>query len=62
VYVRFHGSRTWYRSEYDEDELREYAKKIKELNVDEVYCYFNNDAEGHAPHDAQKLKEILEKT
>jgi uncharacterized protein YecE (DUF72 family) len=60
AYVRFHGSRTWYRSEYDEDELREYANKIKGLNVDEVYCYFNNDAEGHAPHDAQELKEILE--
>ncbi|MFO7882113.1 MAG: DUF72 domain-containing protein [Kosmotogaceae bacterium] len=60
AYIRFHGSKEWYRSEYETEELKNYASKIKALDAEEIYCYFNNDTEGHAPHDAQKLKEILE--
>jgi uncharacterized protein YecE (DUF72 family) len=26
-----------------------------------VYCYFNNDQQGHAPNNALRLKRMLEK-
>lgn len=57
VYIRFHGPKNLYASEYG-DKLIEYAKKIKEFNC-EAYIYFNNDFNGYAITDALKLKKLL---
>ncbi len=61
VYIRRHGHGGRYNSCYSDEELREDAKRIKgylKKGMD-VYVYFNNDAFGYAPKNAQTLKELL---
>jgi len=58
LYIRLHGSPVLYRSAYTEDFLKEFARKLKAIDRD-VFVYFDNDAEGHAPKNALFLKEVL---
>lgn len=58
VYIRLHGSQALYASDYTEDELHAWAKKIRKWKLD-TYVYFDNDAWGFAPKNALRLKEIL---
>jgi uncharacterized protein YecE (DUF72 family) len=61
VYVRLHGSRELYVSGYTDEELERWAERIRRWARPEdgpaldVYVYFDNDARGHAPHDARRL-------
>lgn len=57
VYIRMHGRKILYGSNYSKKELEQLAKKIKKyLNQDlDVYCYFNNDASGFAVKNAKQL-------
>lgn len=57
AYVRLHGSTALYASRYRDDELADWAEKIARWAAagDDVYVYFDNDAQGHAPHDALRL-------
>jgi uncharacterized protein YecE (DUF72 family) len=59
VYVRLHGSRQLYVSGYTGEELEAWAGKIRGWMTAgrDVYVYFDNDARGHAPHDAAALAE-----
>jgi uncharacterized protein YecE (DUF72 family) len=61
VYVRLHGHDELYRSRYDAAELRTWAAKAAAWAAGgrEVLVYFDNDAEGHAPHDALALREAV---
>jgi len=60
VYIRFHGGKVLYGSEYSEKELRQWAMKIKDWSRDkDVFIYFNNDAYGYAIKDAKQLIGIL---
>lgn len=61
VYLRFHGIQQLYQSSYSKDELKNIAESISNwLAKDlDVYCYFNNDAEGNAPKNALALRKIL---
>jgi uncharacterized protein YecE (DUF72 family) len=61
VYLRFHGSRSLYRSKYTDEELSRWGQKIRTwLNQGlSVYAYFNNDAHGYAVGDARRLRESL---
>mgnify|MGYP003876637907 CR=1 FL=1 len=43
VYLRLHGREAWYAYVYDESELIEIAKKVKELSASKKYVYLNND-------------------
>ena len=61
IYIRLHGSTELYASNYSEEELTKWADKIKRWNKD-TYVYFDNDAKGHAPKNALRLKELLSKT
>lgn len=63
VYIRFHGNRDLYSSEYTEEELKEWAKRIeKHLREGrDTYVYFNNDALGYAVPNAQRLKVLVGK-
>jgi uncharacterized protein YecE (DUF72 family) len=56
VYIRFHGG-----GAYRPAGLRPWAKWILEQDRRgrDVFCYFNNDAEGHALDDARILKKML---
>jgi uncharacterized protein YecE (DUF72 family) len=62
VYVRLHGSQQLYVSGYTDDELDEWAQRIRTWTSGDddgrprdVYVYFDNDAKVHAPHDALRL-------
>lgn len=61
VYLRFHGSKSLYSSCYSDQELRQFAGRIKGWLKEglDVYAYFNNDAYGFAPKNALSLKKML---
>jgi uncharacterized protein YecE (DUF72 family) len=63
LYIRFHGSKKVYTSQYTDAELKYYASIMKErlTKGHAVYAYFNNDSKGYAPHDALRLRNYLEK-
>lgn len=60
TYIRLHGSQELYYSGYTDTELDEWAEVIRSRQADapgahDVFVYFDNDARGHAPHDARGL-------
>lgn len=64
AYVRLHGSTTLYASRYSDGELGAWAARIAAWARagEDVYVYFDNDAEGHAPHDAVRLQAAVAAT
>ncbi len=58
VYIRLHGSRKLYASEYTPEELEMWAKKIVGWGC-EAFLYFDNDFGGYAIRNAQMLKKIM---
>lgn len=61
IFIRLHGGRVLYASEYSELELSRWAEIIagflsRQLDV---FTYFNNDAFGYAVKNALQLKRIL---
>ena len=61
VYVRLHGDTELYTSGYGDESLEHWAGRCREWlgrGLD-VVVYFDNDAQGHAPHDAQRLLDLL---
>jgi uncharacterized protein YecE (DUF72 family) len=61
-YVRLHGDVELYTSGYWDAALDEWAEKCASWAVagQDVFVYFDNDAKGHAPHDALRLLERLQ--
>jgi uncharacterized protein YecE (DUF72 family) len=62
VYVRFHGA-TRYGGRYSDEQLDAWGHWLSariSAGVD-VFAYFNNDIGGHAPRDAVRLRERLER-
>ncbi|MCS5497404.1 DUF72 domain-containing protein [Cnuibacter physcomitrellae] len=63
VYVRLHGPdhHHLYAGSYSDDDLRWWAERIREWRRSghEVYAYFNNDGDGHAVRNAQRLRALL---
>lgn len=66
VYVRLHGSRALYASGYSDEELAWWAERVARWArgtggeaARDVYVYFDNDALGHAPHDAVRLADAV---
>lgn len=61
VYLRFHGGKTLYQSEYSQQELSAWTKKIQawSKDTDIVFAFFNNDSQGHAVKNALILKKKL---
>jgi uncharacterized protein YecE (DUF72 family) len=57
-YVRLHGDKELYASGYDDRALDDWAARINRWRKD-TYVYFDNDAKGYAPHDAQRLIQRL---
>jgi uncharacterized protein YecE (DUF72 family) len=59
TYIRMHGGRRG--TGFGDDELTEWSERIGPLldqGID-TYVYFNNDPEGHALRDAQRLRGML---
>jgi uncharacterized protein YecE (DUF72 family) len=61
VYVRGHGANGRYGGHYDEAKLREWAGHIRKWHREgrQVHAYFDNDEEGAAPIDADRLIRML---
>ncbi|GAA1154678.1 DUF72 domain-containing protein [Nocardioides aquiterrae] len=58
VYVRLHGDQELYASGYSDAALDRWAAKCRTWSEQaDVVVYFDNDAKGHAPHDAVRLRE-----
>lgn len=62
LYARLHGSETLYTSRYRDEELDEWAERLDQCAgpARDIHVYFDNDARGHAPHDARRLAQRLE--
>lgn len=56
-YVRLHGHDELYTSRYGDGLLDRWAERCAEWTAagQDVHVYFDNDAHGHAPHDAVRL-------
>jgi uncharacterized protein YecE (DUF72 family) len=61
VYIRFHGTKQWYRHNYTTEELKVWVERIKLSGVIRVWAYFNNDREGYAIKNAKELERLLKK-
>ena len=74
VYVRLHGPETLYHGRYSDGALDNWADRINGwatgerrvgggseggVGPSDIYVYFDNDADGHAPFDARRLMERL---
>lgn len=63
VYVRLHGASELYTSGYTADELDGWAQRCRRWASQgagrDVFVYFDNDARGHAPHDALALARLV---
>jgi uncharacterized protein YecE (DUF72 family) len=57
AYLRLHGSTRLYGSRYRDDELDCWAARVAErlFAGDDVFVYFDNDHQAHAPGDALRL-------
>jgi uncharacterized protein YecE (DUF72 family) len=65
VYIRLHGPRQIYASEYTDSDLKWWASQIEEWESAggaqrDVYVYFDNDVKAHAPFDARRLTALLD--
>jgi uncharacterized protein YecE (DUF72 family) len=66
TYVRFHGPRAVaepYRGAYGKRRLTPWAERLGDVldAGNDVYCYFNNDYDGHAVTDAKWLRGALDR-
>jgi uncharacterized protein YecE (DUF72 family) len=67
MYFRLHGPGALYASSYTEDQLRTWAARVASWQVSnsalgkpfDVYVYFDNDEQGHAPRNAIRMQELL---
>jgi uncharacterized protein YecE (DUF72 family) len=61
VYIRFHGTKQWYRHNYSKKELQIWVERIRASNPKRVWAYFNNDREGYAIQNAKMFFRLLKK-
>jgi uncharacterized protein YecE (DUF72 family) len=59
IYIRFHGTKRWYRHDYSPAELQVWADRIRASGAKRVWAYFNNDREGFAIKNARMLRRLL---
>jgi uncharacterized protein YecE (DUF72 family) len=65
VYLRLHGATAQkYTGSYPDDTLRDWGQWLKtcsrKKSIREVYAFFDNDQDAHAPLDGLRLKEITD--
>ena len=59
-YFRFHGRIGWYKYNYTDEELKEWAEAIKKTKSKECFIYFNNDYRAYAVANCKRLGEYLQ--
>jgi uncharacterized protein YecE (DUF72 family) len=64
AYARLHGHTRLYASRYSDRSLDAWATWCRHWHDEgrDVHVYFDNDSEGHAPHDAERLLRRLRPT
>jgi uncharacterized protein YecE (DUF72 family) len=64
LYLRFHGGKTLYDSEYSLEELDHWAQRVIPLSrkIKLLLAFFNNDAHGFAIKNAQQFNTMLHET
>lgn len=64
-YIRWHGrgERPWYDYHYNEQQLKDWLPKVKEVegSVKTTYAYFNNHFHGYAVENALSILKMLDK-
>lgn len=62
VYVRLHGPGAKYAGSYSEEALIDWADKcvVWQRQGLDVYVYFDNDIDSHAPFNAKRLQELVQ--
>jgi uncharacterized protein YecE (DUF72 family) len=62
LYLRFHGlGPKLYRYDYSRAELEEWVRRLEpHLAGRELYAFFNNDYQAHAPANAELFRELLQ--
>ncbi len=55
IYARLHGRSRWYRHDYSDEELTDWATRIRDSGAREAWIYFDNDNEAFAPKNAHQL-------
>lgn len=58
-YFRFHGRIGWYKYNYTDEELKDWAEAIQKTKSKECFIYFNNDYHAYAVANCKKLGEYL---
>jgi uncharacterized protein YecE (DUF72 family) len=61
IYIRFHGTERWYRHNYSDEELKQWAEKMKASDAKRIWAYFNNDYDGYAIQNAATLTQLLKR-
>ena len=61
IYVRFHGTKQWYRHDYTKAELAIWVERIRDSGATNVWVYFNNDRDGYAIKNARELLRQLKR-
>jgi len=63
IYMRLHGSKLRYSSNYPDSQLKDAARKAKKWlsSRKALYIFFNNDAHGYAPKNAVSLRGFISK-
>ena len=59
IYVRFHGTKQWYRHDYSDEELLVWADRIRASGAQTAWVYFNNDRDGYSIKNAKRLAHLL---
>jgi uncharacterized protein YecE (DUF72 family) len=61
VYIRYHGRRKMFASNYTDKQLSEEANRIRRYRREglDLYIYFNNDAMGYAIKNARSLRALI---
>ena len=61
-YVRLHGHQKLYAGGYEDAALLPWANRMRAWSADgqDVYAYFDNDADGRALVDVQRLAQLLD--
>ena len=61
IYLRFHGPEGKYSRRYPEEALTSWAERMRRWQNEgqDIFAYFNNDAEGYAVENAKMLKTRL---
>jgi uncharacterized protein YecE (DUF72 family) len=63
VYLRFHGAGERYGGSYSPQRLNAWASRISAWSAQgwPVWVYFNNDTDGHAVRDAERLRAFVDR-